>query len=165
MKKILNPFEKCKEYNNFCSAAKNLKGLGLEFFVDGDNVVSTWSPTGDYTSYKSILHGGIQSLLLDEIGCWVIFIFMETAGVTQSMSVNYLNPLYATKGDIKLEANLIEYVENENIAKVHARAFASSGVLCCEAFIDYFIYPKKLAKRFLQYPDAVSDFFDIPLDF
>jgi acyl-coenzyme A thioesterase PaaI-like protein len=160
MKKILNPFEKCKEYNNFVSSAKNAKGLGLEFFLDGDNVVSIWSPTCDYTSYKSILHGGIQSLLLDEIGSWAIFIFMETAGVTKSMRINYLNPMYITKGEIKLEANLVEYVEEENIAKVHARAFSNNGTLCCEAFIDYFIYPKKLAKRFLQYPDSVSDFFE-----
>lgn len=160
MKKILNPFEKLEEYNNFVSAAKNAKGLNLEFFVDGDNIVSTWQPTRDYTSYKNILHGGIQSLLLDEIGCWVLFIFLETAGVTQSMTVNYIAPMYVTKGEIKLESNLIEFDKETNLAKVHSRAFSSNGTLCCEAYIDYFIYPTKMAKRFLQYPDSPSEFLE-----
>jgi acyl-coenzyme A thioesterase PaaI-like protein len=160
MKKIINPFEKCKEYNNFASSAKNPKGLGLEFYVDGESVVSTWTPDGAYTSYKNILHGGIQSLLLDEIGCWVLFVFLETGGVTQSMRVNYLNPMYVTKGDIRLESNLVEYIEKDNIAKVHSRGYSSNGTLCCEAYIDYFVYPERLAKRFLQYPDSVSEFFE-----
>lgn len=158
MKEIFNPFEKLADYNNFVSAEKNDKGLKLKFFEDGGKIVASWHPTRDYSSYKNILHGGIQSLLLDEIGCWTLFIFLKTAGVTQSMKVNYIKPMYVTKGCVQLEAELLEFDESKHIAKVHSKALNSSGILCCEAFIDYFVYPKKLAKRFLQYPDNPDEF-------
>src|SRR5665648_1301951 len=56
----------CSPYNDF--------GLHLEFWDDGDELVSYWKPRPVLQSYPKVVHGGIQSTLLDEIAGWVVYV-------------------------------------------------------------------------------------------
>ena len=66
MKKIINPWEGMKGYNCFGCAPQNPSGLKMEFYEDGDSIVSYWKPDEKYQGWLDTLHGGIQALLLDE---------------------------------------------------------------------------------------------------
>ena len=45
MKKIINPWRNHPEYNNrFGCCPENPIGLHMEFYEDGDYIVSTWHP-------------------------------------------------------------------------------------------------------------------------
>ena len=44
MKKIINPWRNHPEYNCFGCCPDNPIGLHLEFFEDGDYIVSKWHP-------------------------------------------------------------------------------------------------------------------------
>ena len=82
MKKIINPWKDMEGYNCFGCSPDNEAGVRMEFYEDGDEVVSIWKPRPEYQGWLNTLHGGIQSVLLDEICGWVVFRKLQTGGVT-----------------------------------------------------------------------------------
>ena len=65
-------------YNCFGCASDNKHGLKMEFYEDGDEIVSKWKPDSCYQGWLDTLHGGIQSVLLDEIAAWAIVRKLQT---------------------------------------------------------------------------------------
>ena len=139
----------CSPYNEF--------GLQLEFWEDGDEVVSYWDPRPVLQSYPKVLHGGIQSTLLDEIAGWVVYVKCGTVGVTAEMKVRFKNPLMIDQGRITVRAQLIE--QNKRMATIHARLINSSGVICAEAELRFFLVPEAEAREKYRYP-GVDAFFE-----
>ena len=93
MKKILNPWEGVEGYFCFGCAPQNPSGLKMDFYEDGDEIVSYWQPEEKYQGWLHTLHGGIQAVLLDEICGWVIIRKLQTTGVTSKMETRYLKPV------------------------------------------------------------------------
>ena len=79
MKKIINPWKDMEGYNCFGCSPDNEAGVRMEFYEDGDEVVSIWKPRPEYQGWLNTLHGGIQSVLLDEICGWVVFRKLQSA--------------------------------------------------------------------------------------
>ena len=73
MKKIINPWRGMDGYNCFGCAPHNEAGVKMEFYEDGDEIVSVWRPESKFQGWINTLHGGVQSVLLDEICGWVVF--------------------------------------------------------------------------------------------
>ena len=76
-------------YNCFGCSPDNEAGVRMEFYEDGDEVVSIWKPRPEYQGWLNTLHGGIQSVLLDEICGWVVFRKLQTGGVTSKMETRF----------------------------------------------------------------------------
>ena len=89
MKKIINPWKDMEGYNCFGCSPDNEAGVRMEFYEDGDEVVSIWKPRPEYQGWLNTLHGGIQSVLLDEICGWVVFRKLQTGGVTSKMESRF----------------------------------------------------------------------------
>ena len=92
MKKIINPWKNMEGYNCFGCSPDNEAGVRMEFYEDGDEVVSIWKPRPEYQGWLNTLHGGIQSVLLDEICGWVVFRKLQTGGVTSKMEPVFVSP-------------------------------------------------------------------------
>jgi len=150
MKKIINPFVKLNGYNCFGCSPHNNFGLQMEFVEDGEYLVSKWKPKEYLAGYGNILHGGIQSTILDEIASWVVYVKVKTAGVTASLNVKYKNAVYTDKGEITIRAKLIE--QNKKFATIYAELVDNSGAVCSEAEIKYFIFPPEIAQKKYNYP-------------
>ena len=58
MKKIINPWRNHEGYNCFGCSPDNPIGLHLEFYEDGDYIVSTWHPGHNYQGWVDTMHGG-----------------------------------------------------------------------------------------------------------
>ena len=71
MKKILNPYLNKEGYNCVCCAPNNPVGLHLEFWEEGEDVLTIWNPGENYQGWINTLHGGIISMLMDEVAGWV----------------------------------------------------------------------------------------------
>ena len=82
MRKISNPFEGKQGYNCFGCCKDNPIGAHMDFYEDGDDIVSFWKPDGNYQGWVNVLHGGIQATLMDEIAGWVVFRKLQLMGVT-----------------------------------------------------------------------------------
>ena len=72
MKKIINPWCNHEGYNCFGCSPDNPIGLHMEFYEDGDYIVSTWHPEHNYQGWVDTMHGGILSTLIDEVCGWVV---------------------------------------------------------------------------------------------
>lgn len=89
MKKILNPYLNKKGYNCVCCAPNNPVGLHLEFWEEGEDVLTIWNPGENYQGWINTLHGGIISMLMDEVAGWVINRKLQTTGVTMQLNMKY----------------------------------------------------------------------------
>ena len=67
MKKIINLWLGIDGYFCFGCAPDNEAGVKMEFYEDGDEIVSIWKPEQKYQSWINTLHGGIQAVLLSVI--------------------------------------------------------------------------------------------------
>ena len=58
MRKIKNPWIGKEGYNCFACAPHNESGLKMEFFEDGEDVVSIWKPQTQYQGWIDTLFCG-----------------------------------------------------------------------------------------------------------
>ncbi len=119
------------------------RGLRMEFYEDGDQIVSRWKPRPEFQGWIDTLHGGIQATLADEISSWVIFRKFQTSGVTSRMEVRYLKPIHTTDDHITLRAEVVR--QRRNVIDIEVKIYDSEEELCTEALCIYFTYPKKKA--------------------
>jgi uncharacterized protein (TIGR00369 family) len=153
MKEIINPYN-IDENKCFGCSQKNPLGLKMKFTEIDDYIHAVWQPAEYYQGYPNVLHGGIISALLDELGGWCISVKAGTAGVTAEMNIKYIAPVYLDKGEITMKANIIE--KDKKNAKVLCQLFDSNSKLCAEAAIKFFLYPLEVAKRRFRYPGVES---------
>jgi uncharacterized protein (TIGR00369 family) len=154
MKPIRNPFIGSGDYACFACSPDHPAGLGMEFFLDGEEVACLWEPEERFEGYHGVLHGGIQSTLLDEIASWLIFVRLETAGVTSKLAVEFLRPVYIGRGRLRLTASLAE--TRGRAAIIQALLFDARGELCTRARVEYTLFSPRAAARKLAYPGLAA---------
>lgn len=145
MKKIINPWKGMEGYFCFGCAPDNEAGVKMEFYEDGDEVVSIWHPEAKYQGWLNTLHGGIQAVLLDEICAWVIVRKLQTTGVTSKMETRYLKPISTTDHHVVLRSSIKE--KKRNIIIVDAAIYNQEGELCTKATCTYFTFPQEKARK------------------
>lgn len=134
MDKIINPWLHVEGYSCPGCCPTNPKGLRLEFWEDGDDIVSRWKPEASFQSWENTLHGGIQCLMLDEVAGWVVFRKLQTMGVTSRMNTKYIHPMTITD-EVEMRARITRRIRSAVIidAELYQR-----GVLCSAATVTYF---------------------------
>ncbi len=152
MIKLINPYEKLDKFQCFGCSKNNQHGLQMDFFETEEEIIAEINVKDFHQGYFDILHGGIQSTILDEIACWVVYIKGKTAGVTSKLEVKYRNPILVTKGVITAKARLVEL--NRRVATVKAELYNNENKIGAEAEVQYFIFPEKIAKEKLKFPGA-----------
>jgi acyl-coenzyme A thioesterase PaaI-like protein len=71
---------------NFIHGLRNPTGLHLQYHLEGDHVVTTWTSTDDHAGFPGLVHGGLIAAVLDDVmgRCsvlqrrWVVTGRMET---------------------------------------------------------------------------------------
>lgn len=143
MKKIKNPWMHKEGYMCFGCCPSNEWGLHLEFYEDGEDIVSFWDPQPQFQGWIDTLHGGIQALLLDEICGWVVTRKLQTTGVTSKMETQYLKPIKTTGGRLTLRSRIQKQLRN--IAFIEAEIYNEEGTICTKATCTYFCASKEKA--------------------
>ena len=156
VRKIVNPYAKTEGYNCFGCSPDNKQGLQLEFTEEGDYLISRWIPKNHFAGYKSMLHGGIQATLMDEIGSWIVQVKLNTAGVTAKLEVRYIKSISVKEKVLTLKARIVKHVRN--LAYVETELRNEKDELCSTANLVFFLFPKEKAKNNLSYPGSESFF-------
>jgi uncharacterized protein (TIGR00369 family) len=157
MRKISNPFTGLDGYNCFGCSPDNASGLQMTFYEDDEELISEWDPKDHFHGYLNILHGGIQATLMDEISSWVVYVKLKTAGFTSKLNVRYLKPVYVDKGRLTIKARVKE--KKRNLAEIEAKLYDNDRILCSEATIIYYTFPREKANNDLYYPNY-GNFFE-----
>ncbi len=156
MRKIKNPYIGTEAYNCFGCSPNNAHGLQMEFYEEGDFVISRWQPKDDFQGYNNVLHGGIQVCLMDEIASWTVYVKLKTAGVTSKIETKFLKTVYIDKGKIILKAHLRE--TKNRFAIIDIDLLDQRNSLLTKSTITYYTFPEDLAKGKLNFPGYESFF-------
>ena len=76
----------------FVCGRDNPIGLHLQFYVEGSQVKTTFTPRPEHQGWPGILHGGITSTILDETVGRTCFL-VDMWAVTARFEVRYLKPI------------------------------------------------------------------------
>ena len=152
MKRIINPWRGMDGYRCFGCDPRSEQGLRMEFYEDGDRIVSRWKPRPEFQGWVDTLHGGIQATLADEISSWVVFRKFQTSGVTSRMEVRYLKPIHTSEDHITLQATVVR--QQRNIVDIEVKILNSQDQLCTEALCIYFLFPKEKAHEEFHFCDC-----------
>lgn len=134
MKKIINPYAGTSEelgYNCFACAPENPCGLKMEFYEDGEEVVSYWTPNKNYQG-------------------WFISRRFQTSAMTTSLNIKYKKPVPIDK-QLEIRAKLRETKKSFLIIDL---TLICDGVVCSTAEAVYYKFPKEMAEKefhFLPY--------------
>jgi acyl-coenzyme A thioesterase PaaI-like protein len=150
MIKLKNPYANLPGYSCFACGPGNPSGLHMEFFKDGDEIVSKWDPSEDYQGFHDILHGGIQATMMDEIASWVVFVSFDSAGMTYQLKTRFRKPVHISKGIITVRAKLLR--KEKQIAEIEARLYDGADMLCAEGLANYYVMPREKAVKELHFP-------------
>jgi len=150
MRIINNPFSRAEGYHCVGCDPQHPTGLKLRFFETDEGLISKWVPDPEFQGYPDILHGGIQATILDEIASWLVYVKLETAGVTKRLDISYLKPVRLSHGALTLKAWLVEQRERE--ALIGTALYNRDEECCAEAMITYAVYPKEVALKRMHYP-------------
>ena len=150
MRKILNPFRGMTDYHCFACSPDNPLGLHMEFYEDGEWIFSKWQPPAHLVGYRNVLHGGIQTTLMDEIAAWACYIQLDTSGMTRNMNTRFKRPLLVDNGPFLVKAKVEKY--EHPIALVKSELYDKNEQLCSFADVEYFIFPREKAKQELFFP-------------
>lgn len=145
MKKIKNPWLGHTLYNCFGCAPNNPSGLQMEFYEDGDDIVSIWKPRPDFQGWIETMHGGILSTIIDEICGWVVFRKAQTSGFTTQLNVKYRKSISTNEPHLKVRAHITQ--QKRNLLFIHAEIRNSEGTLCVEGDATYFLVSKEKATQ------------------
>lgn len=149
MKKIKNPWLHKPGYDCICCSPSNPIGLHLEFWEDGDDVLTRWKPSTHYQGWIDTLHGGIQAMLLDEVAGWVVTRKLQTTGVTSKLEVQYLKPISTLDEGLEIRARLVRQMRN--VAFIEGEIINHAGEICSKAAMTYFCASKLKAEEELGF--------------
>ena len=138
MREIKNPWIGTEGYNCFGCCPTNPYGVKMRFYEEGQDVVSFWKPKDCYQSWINTLHGGVQSVLLDEICGWVVFHKLQSSGVTAKMETRFRKPVAIEQEYVELRARLREM--RRNIAVVDGEIKSAEGEILVECTCTYFTF-------------------------
>ena len=117
----------------------------MEFWEDGEEIVSMWKPSPNYQGWVDTMHGGILSTLIDETCAWVVTRKMQTCGYTASMNVKFRNPVSSNDAQLTVRAHIAKQVRNLLI--IHAQITNNDGVECCDAEVTYAMVSPERAQK------------------
>jgi len=150
MMKLKNPYANFPGHSCFGCSPTNPSGLRMEFYKEGDEIVCRWDPCEHFQGFHDVLHGGIQATMMDEIASWVVFIMLDTAGVTYRLNTRFRKPVMISKGIITIRATLVS--QQKQLAEIEARLYDGENMLCAESQASYFIMPRQKAISELHFP-------------
>ncbi|MDL2230816.1 PaaI family thioesterase [Bacteroidales bacterium OttesenSCG-928-L19] len=156
-RKIKNVFAK-EDYYCFACSPHNPIGLQLSFFETEEGVESVWEPKQHYEGYPGVIHGGIQSVMLDEIAAWTVYIKFKTSGVTSRLNVKFKKPVSSNQKQITLKGK-INKVQRQFV-HVDTWLLDENGEVCAEAEAVYFTFPVEKAIEMKWYPEDYESFFE-----
>ncbi len=125
----------------FCGP-ENPIGLKLSFFeTDGEpkELVCRWQADKLYRGLGSVLHGGIQCGLFDEIMGWTTHHLMGHSAVTGQLKTNFLQPVRLGQ-EIEVRCHIAEVKGRE--VWLEAEIKDSGGQVCTKARGSYILIPE-----------------------
>lgn len=147
MKSEMEDIVKLPEYQGcFACGQDNEKGLHLEFYFDRnrEQVFSEFTLPEHFRGFERIIHGGIVSVILDEVMAWTAMQITGEITVTTAISVKFIMPVMP---DAPYRAEGRVTGTEDGKVNVSACIIDMKGKMCAESESVFTILRGKRADR------------------
>ena len=135
MRPLAEKYPESPDHQCFGCSQKNSHGLRMEFYEDGDTIVSFWKPQPWIYGHGNTLSGGLLSALCDECASWVLIDRLKLEGVTIKLHLKVRrHPVMAQKLTIKAVFSHMKL----NIAVIRVLIEMESGEPLAEADVQFY---------------------------
>lgn len=138
MKKLKNPWLGIDGYNCFGCAPHNPYGLKMEFYVDGEELVSYWDPAEHFEGWKGVLHGGVQSAMIDEMAEWTTHYHLKATCVTSKLEIKYKKSILTDEGKLMVRGKVNKIMRN--VCVVDVTISDAHGEVCTTGTVYMFSF-------------------------
>jgi acyl-coenzyme A thioesterase PaaI-like protein len=148
IREIENVFVDLPGYRCFGCDPTNDRGLKIKLFADDEKgEVFTRIKTEDHFSgFPSILHGGVQCALIDEIAFWVMFDGLKKIGVTSKIEMKFLNTV-KTSSLLEVRGK-IDDIQGRNVS-ICVNILNEKNEICTRGSVIYYIAKKETIFKIL----------------
>ncbi|MBU0968179.1 MAG: PaaI family thioesterase [Proteobacteria bacterium] len=149
------PLPRHEEGFCFGCGPQNKAGLGMQFFSDGDSVVSQVVVPDHLCGWGKVVHGGVISTMLDEVMGWTAIYLLKRLVLTKSLQVQFEKPLFA--GEMLRLAGRVLEKTSEREALLTAELFNPAGDRCATSQGIFALFTSTAAKKLgIIDPDLVD---------
>jgi acyl-coenzyme A thioesterase PaaI-like protein len=145
--------------NNRCFACcpDHPTGLHLRFHIEGNEVVTRFTPGGAHEGAPGVMHGGLVTTIADEVGCWALIALRGKFGFTGTMTSRFPRPVRVGR---ELEGRATIANESTRVMNVSVR-LAQDGVECFSSAMSFVVLNQSGAEKMLggPLPEAWKKFF------
>lgn len=123
--------------NDYCFGCgeSNPIGAKLNFYKISENSLGADFKIPDtYGGWGKIAHGGLQTVLLDEVCGWTMITLLEKTGLTINVNINFLKPLYV-EDSIKIVGEIQEVEGRDMIIQGYIKD--SAGDICTKGLFTF----------------------------
>lgn len=145
MKKIVNPYLSNERFHCFGCDPNNPFGLHMEFYEDGEDVVSKWRPSMYYQGWIDTMHGGVLSMLIDETCGWVVARKRQTSAFTTHLNLKFRKAVSVKEPELTIRAHVEK--QQRNMLFIHAEIRNSAEELCVEAESVFYLFSEEKAEE------------------
>ena len=146
---------------NTCFGCSPTNSLGLQMkFYSKEETVFSWPVVPKHMGgWKTIVHGGIVSTILDEIMSWAAINVLKLVTLTNSMTVEFIKGVHVGE-KLRAEGKVIDF-DGKRTALVEGFLYNQQDELCAKSRGDFTVLSTKLAKRIgVVDDDHIKDFFE-----
>lgn len=132
----------------FGCSTHNAASLGLRFYYDPehDEAVSFFSASSAHSSFPGVVHGGIISVLADEVAYWALQLQAKRPALTTRLDVRYLRPArVGSTLEVRAKAKPAEAKQ----ATVEVRVLDEKQQVCAQATVTYALVAQAAMKAVL----------------
>ena len=139
----------------FGCSADNPYGLKMRFYADDTTVYSDINLPEYMSGWNKLVHGGILSVILDEIMSWTVLNILKKMALTRTMTIDFIKPV-SIEQTLKAIGKPIEVVGRHE-ALVSGEIYDEKGELCAKSKGNFALLSPKLATRMGIVNEATLD--------
>lgn len=140
------PIKKDLGVNSLCFGCgeENPIGAKLNFYKVSDNsICSTHLVPKTWGGWGKIVHGGLQTLLMDEVAGWSIVSLLDEACLTINVELNFLKPLYV-ETEVEIIGEILENKEKDILVRSFIKD--QDGEICTQGLFTF----RKVSKKKIE---------------
>ena len=129
--------EKDLGINSLCFGCgeENPIGAKLNFYkLSEKSIGATYHVPNTWGGWGKIVHGGLQTVLMDEVAGWTTITLLKEACLTIKVEMQFMKPLYVEK-EVEIIGEIIDQSEKDVIVKSYIKN--EENIICTQGLFTF----------------------------
>lgn len=148
--KVMKQIDKEIDFTSKCFGCgkDNPIGAKLKFYEDSENSIqTTFTAPETWGGWGEIIHGGLQTVLLDEISAWTAISLLSIYGLTVKAKIEFFHPVYINEKLII--KSKIEEVKGKDIL-ISSSIMTEDEMICTKGLFTFRTIQKEKIEQLVK---------------